>query len=417
MRQNNIKYFKDKDISTSQFQMSQIGVSEKETKELNVKEKKVRFTEDTKAPAEKKKTIEEIMKDPFSFEMDRHFLSWLQQQNVSLLVSSYKANQVYAIGREFDPNANEWKIAIFMTTYKRPMGLYVRDNSEVYLSTLNSLWKNVNIGELKDTESGIKNAKFDSVFMPRISWITNDVDAHDIVVDNEGQCYFISPSYSCVAKPSNKYSFELVWKPDWVDRVAREDRCHLNGMSLRDGKLRYVSAVAKTNVRHGWREKNRAGSGLVIDVENNEIVCEGLTMPHSPRWYNGVLYLLNAGCGEFGFVDLEKKTFVAKTFIAGFLRGLDFVNDRYAVIGSSMDRHEKTFSNLPLGKRLEENNVDAICGIHVVDLKTFDIIHEVTFTGGVIEIYDVGVLHDVRRPKILGVYDELVNIEHSLKTD
>ncbi len=66
----------------------------------------------------------------------------------------------------------------------------------------------------------------------------------------------------------------------------------------------------------------RNDGGVIIDVETDEIVCDGLSMPHSPRWHNGKLWVLNAGTGYLGWVDFETKKFVPFTFCPGFLRGL-----------------------------------------------------------------------------------------------
>lgn len=392
---------------------------------MKMKSKEVTFKE----PIKENNTTEEnnvsntnITEQPLSFEMDRNFLSWIAKNKVSFLITSYKTNNVYSIGAVREPKSNELKLSIYMTAFSRPMGLHIHNNNDIYISTMHSLWKYVNIGETDDNETGIEGLNFDKTFMPRVSHITNDVDGHDITVDENGEVYFISATYCTICKPSETHSFEVFWKPPWISKVAREDRCHLNGLCNKDGKIKYASSVSQTNIRSGWREKNRKGLGVVIDVETNEIVCDGLTMPHSPRWHDGKLWVLNAGCGEFGYIDFENKKFIPKVFIAGFLRGLDFVGNKYAVIGSSLDRHEKCFMNLPLGEELkklgggkEENAIDPICGLHIVDLKTFDVIHELKFTGQIVEIYDVGVLKNTRRPKLLGIYDETIASEHSIK--
>mgnify|MGYP000885045729 FL=1 len=53
-------------------------------------------------------------------------------------------------------------------------------------------------------------------------------------------------------------------------------------------------------------------------MATNEIVLGSLSMPHSPRWYQGRLWLLNSGTGEFGYVDLAASRFVPVTFCAGY---------------------------------------------------------------------------------------------------
>jgi uncharacterized protein (TIGR03032 family) len=69
---------------------------------------------------------------------------------------------------------------------------------------------------------------------------------------------------------------------------------------MADGEARYVTAISQSDVIDGWRERRRDG-GCVIDIKTNEIIAKGLSMPHSPRWYQGKLWLLKSGEGEFGF--------------------------------------------------------------------------------------------------------------------
>jgi hypothetical protein len=116
---------------------------------------------------------------------------------------------------------------------------------------------------------------------------------------------------------------------------------------LVDGKARYVTAVSASDVTDGWRDRRRDG-GVVVDVQTNEIVATGLSMPHSPRVYRGKLWLLNAGTGYFGSIDLASGKFEPLTFRPGFLRGMAFAGD-YAIVGLSGPRHDKNvlFAVLP----------------------------------------------------------------------
>jgi uncharacterized protein (TIGR03032 family) len=156
---------------------------------------------------------------------------------------------------------------------------------------------------------------------------------------------------------------------------------------------------------------------LLIDVQANEIVASGLSMPHSPRWYRDRLWLCNSGTGEFGSVDLASGRFEPLTFCAGYLRGVAFHGD-YALLGTSKPRHNKTFSGLPLDDALAQRNVEARCGLQVVDLRTGDVVHWIRFEGLVEELYDVITLPGVRNPALIGfVSDEirrLISIEGGL---
>jgi uncharacterized protein (TIGR03032 family) len=169
---------------------------------------------------------------------------------------------------------------------------------------------------------------------------------------------------------------------------------------MENGRPRYVTAVGQTDVADGWRDRRQYG-GCVLDVESNEIIVSGLSMPHSPRVYQGKLWLLNSGMGEFGYVDLAQGKFEPVTFCPGYLRGLTFTGD-YAVVGLSKPRHNKTFSGLALDEKLAAKDAEARCALQVIDLRTGDIVHWLRLEGVVAELYDVTVLPGVRCPMALG---------------
>jgi uncharacterized protein (TIGR03032 family) len=198
---------------------------------------------------------------------------------------------------------------------------------------------------------------------------------------------------------SETHSFKPLWKPTFISKLAAEDRCHLNGLAMRDGRAAYVTACGPADVSDGWRD-HRNGGGIVIDVDSNEIALSGLSMPHSPRWHNGKLWLLNSGSGEFGYADFEQNRFVPVCFCAGYMRGLAFHGD-FALVGLSKPRN-KTFTGLSLDQNLKARNAEPRCGIQVIDLKTGDIVHWLRFEGVIEELYDVVVLPNCRRPMALG---------------
>jgi len=124
-------------------------------------------------------------------------------------------------------------------------------------------------------------------------------------------------------------------------------------------------------------------------------------MPHSPRWYRDRLWLLNAGTGEFGWVDIASGRFEPIAFCPGFLRGLAFVGD-YAVVGLSTQRENRTFSGLALDDRLAAKGVAARCALQVIDLTRGDVVHELRIEGVVSELFDVAVLPRARNVGAVG---------------
>src|SRR5687767_12699015 len=182
-----------------------------------------------------------------------------------------------------------------------------------------------------------------------MAWTTGDVDAHDVTVDGQGRVIFVNTLFSCLATVSEKHSFVPLWQPPFVSKLAAEDRCHMNGLAMENGKPAYVTAVAKSDAHEAWRDHRKDG-GIVMDVRRNEIVCEGLSMPHSPRVHGGKIWLLDSGNANFGYVDLARGKFEPIAFCPGYARGLTFVGD-FAVVGLSKPRENKTFSGLALTTR------------------------------------------------------------------
>lgn len=332
---------------------------------------------------------EAATKKQLSFSASRQFPAWLQEQRASLVFTTYQAGRVFFVGTR-----EGGRVSLFERFFNRAMGVAV-DGERMWLASLYQLWKFTNT--LQPGQTWGKG--YDRLYVPRIGFTTGDIDLHDIGVDGKGNPVFVNTLFSCLATVSADHSFQPLWKPRFVSRLAAEDRCHLNGLAMAGGKARFVTAVGRTDVADGWRE-HRVSGGIVVDVESNEIICTGLAMPHSPRVHKGGLYVLNSGQGEFGRVDLATGRFQPIAFVPGYLRGLSFI-ENFAVVASSKPR-DGTFSGLPLDGRLRDAGVEARCGISVIDLNTGDVVHWIRFDSVISEMYDVAVMPGVRRPAALG---------------
>jgi uncharacterized protein (TIGR03032 family) len=248
--------------------------------------------------------------------------------------------------------------------------------------------------------SGAKSGDHDAVFVPHLAWITGDVDAHDVAIASDGRPIFVNTLFSCIATVSDGYSFRPLWRPPFVSRLAPEDRCHLNGLAFEQDRPRYVTLVAKCDVADGWRDR-RADGGVLMDVTSNEVLLEGLSMPHSPRLHDGRIWLLNSGTGEFGFFDPASRSFRALAFLPGYARGLAFIGS-YAIVGVSLARDNRTFQGLPLDQALAARGAEPRCGIMIIDTRTGDIVEWLRIEGVVRELFDVVVLPGIRNPSAIG---------------
>lgn len=325
----------------------------------------------------------------FEITTSRQLLSWMDEQKLSIALTTYQIGKLFFLGLK--PNG---ELSIFERSFNRCMGLCPSENG-LYMSSIHQVWRFENLlkpGQLQDD--------YDRLYLPQVGNTTGDLDIHDMAVDADGRLIFVNTLFGCLATLSDTHSFKPLWRPPFISKLAAEDRCHLNGLAMKDGRPAYVTAIGTSDVVDAWRE-HRVNGGVVIDVNTNEIVARGLSMPHSPRWHQGKLWLLNSGTGDFGYVDFASGSFVPVTFCAGYMRGLSFHGD-YALVGTSRPRHNKTFSGLALDEKLKERQAEARCGIQVIDLRTGDVVHWLRIEGVVDEIYDVVALPGVRRPMALG---------------
>lgn len=324
----------------------------------------------------------------------RQFCSWLNEHQISLSFSTYQAGKLFFIGMQ-----DAQKMSVFERTFARCMGIGLDSKSEsLWVANLYQLWRFENA-----LKPGQSHQGYDRVYVPQVGYTTGDIDVHDVAIDDQG-VLFVNTLFSCLARPSETHSFEPIWQPPFISKLAAEDRCHLNGLAVKDGQAAYVTCVSQTDVNEGWREHRQIG-GVVIDVQHNEVIADGLSMPHSPRWYRGKLWVLNSGQGEFGFIDMKTGQFEAVAFCPGYLRGLSFQGD-FAVVGLSKPRGNKTFEGLALHDKLKHKKVAPRCGLQVINLNTGDIVHELRIDGIVEELYDVCVLPNTQRPMAIGFMNE-----------
>jgi uncharacterized protein (TIGR03032 family) len=349
-------------------------------------------------------TADEPAAARFELLNSRQFPQWLAEQRISLAFTTYQAGKIFLVG--LNP---EGRLSIFERTFNRCMGL-AGDGQTLWMSTLFQLWRLENA-----LAPGQKAEGYDRLYIPRTAYTTGDLDVHDIGIGEDGKPVFVATLFGCVATVSDTHSIRPLWKPPFISRLAAEDRCHLNGLAMEGRKPRYVSAVSRSDVADGWRDRRRDG-GLVMDMTSNETVLEGLSMPHSPRLAGGVLYLADSGTGRLGRVDLARGAFEEIAFCPGYIRGLA-IHGHYAVAGISAPRRNKTFSGLALDDELKRRDVEPRCGLVVIDLRSGDIVHWIRLEGVVQELYDVVVLPGVARPMALGLMSDEIRRTVSLEND
>ena len=325
-----------------------------------------------------------------TYSMSGGFPRLLARLNLSIGFTSYQSGKLYLLGR----NPHKGGLMVDERLFPKAMGL-AAEGGTLVLATLFQIQRFENVLE----KGQAINHTQDACYVPRVNYTTGVLDAHEVGLMEDGRIVFVNTAYNCLAVPSERHSFTALWMPPFISALVQEDRCHLNGLAMEQGRPRYVTAVSRSDTIDGWRDR-RANGGIVVDVETGEIVCSGLSMPHSPRVAEGILWVLNSGTGELGEVDRATGAFRPHVFCPGFVRGLA-IHGRHAFVGLSKPRYRR-FEGLALDDRLKAANSEPWCGVQVIDLDSGTCVDWFRIDGAVAEIFDVTVLPGVACPMSLG---------------
>jgi uncharacterized protein (TIGR03032 family) len=329
-------------------------------------------------------------------EYTHSFPALLSQLGVSVLVSTYQAGKVVAVG------VQQGALTLAYHNFERAMGLAVTPDG-LAVGARAQVWFLESTPELAAQMAPA--GRHDACFLTRSSHFTGEVQAHELAWAGE-ELWLVNTAFSCLCTLDRRHSFVPRWKPPFITALAAEDRCHLNGLALAPGERgvlipRYVTALAETDTPEGWRP-DKAKSGCLIDVASGQTVARGFAMPHSPRVHRGHAWLLHSGAGQLVQVDPASGKTETVTELPGYTRGLA-LHEHFAFIGLSKIRETSTFGGMPITERRPELK----CGVGVVDLRTGRLAAHLEFVTGVEEIFDVQVLPGVRCPALSGPYSAL----------
>ncbi|MFA6629728.1 MAG: TIGR03032 family protein [Sulfuricurvum sp.] len=321
------------------------------------------------------KSAEQPQNQKIDFTYSQNIVDICRQLNASIVMTTYQTNKIMIIGQ------HDGAFDIRYKHFPRPMGM-TWNKGRLYAGLGHGIYQFANFhGVTGSLEEG---NVYDACYMPLNVHYTADIDIHEMEMCND-QLYFINTKFSCLCINDGNSSFKPVWKPPFISIMQPTDKCHLNGFCSRDGEPRYVTALGTTDEPLGWRA-DKANGGILMDIKTNEILASGLSMPHSPRWYNGKLYVLESGKGAISYYDFKKKKVIPIGTVPGFTRGFDIVGN-LAFIGVSKVRESATFSGLEITKLPKR-----VSGIWIVDINTGKIVSFVEFTSGLDEVFAVSVL-------------------------
>lgn len=311
---------------------------------------------------------------------------------LSLLVSTYQANRLIVMRNDGGV------INTHLRHAAKPMGIAVAKD-QLAVGTIGEI---LFYAEVPATRARLEPAgRHDACFVQRYGHITGEIDIHEMAFGGDSRIWFINTRFSALCTIEGSTSFVPVWRPPFVSAYAPEDRCHLNGLGLRDGKPRYVTALGETDKPRGWRDR-KADGGVLIDLATGRTLCRGLSMPHSPRWHAGHLWVCESGKGLLSRVDPETGTLTPFFQLPGFTRGLDFFGP-FAFVGLSQIRETAIFSGIPISEKAKELN----CAVCVINISDGTLAGSLRFTQGVQELFAVQALPGLRFPEVLARTDPL----------
>lgn len=324
---------------------------------------------------------------------DPGFAAWLAASGGSLAISTYQAGRLFMVGW------NGQQVSFLPRAFDRPMGLDVAGD-RLALATRHAIWLFANSRPL--APNYLAPGRYDALYLPHAQFHLPDLQIHDLAFAGD-ELWLVNTRLSCLATPSPTQTFVPRWRPAFIDDLAPEDRCHLNGLAVRDARPAFVTALGETNTPHGWRDGKRGG-GIVIDVDSGEIALRGLSMPHSPRWHDGALWLLNSGEGRLLRMTADGRADTVCE-LPGYLRGLCFVG-HHALVGLCQIREKQVFDGMPVAER----HAELLCGIAVIDTRSGQRVGLLSFTAGCSEIYDLRFLAGIRRPNVLNLAKDDVKL-------
>lgn len=320
----------------------------------------------------------------------------------TLTISTYQAGRLI-IARPQETGLNTYFLGL-----NKPMGIAIKNN-RLAVGSKREIIEYHNVPATAPKVEPVDT--HDACFIPRTRYITGNVDIHEMAYDKDNQLWFVNTLFSCLCTRSLDNSFEPRWRPKFINGYAPQDRCHLNGLAMENGRPKYVSALDTGNTPQAWR-KNKLNGGVIIDIDSDELITQGLCMPHSPRVYRDKLYVLESGKGTLATVDRNTGELTTVCKLPGFTRGLDFVAN-VAFVGISQIRESNLFGGLPISDEIKE----PVSGVWMVDIQSGNILGFIRFSGSVQEIFAVQAIQGAQYPIVLDAEDPLVDTSYVLSNE
>lgn len=315
-------------------------------------------------------------------------MALLDRLGCSLVISNYQSGTVVTFS-----SLGDGRPVQMFASFAAAMGLAL-SGDRLAVATVSEVIVLANIRKLAPSQPKFPGV-FDGYFVPRVRYAVGKWSLHDMAFDEAG-LLAVNTAYPCICRIDGFHNFVPIWQPPWISELRPGDRCHLNGMAMENGTVRYATSLGTTDTPRGWTE-NKLDDGVLVEVPSGRILASGLCMPHSPHLIGDRLYLIEAGTGTL--VEIDRTSGARRPIVAlpGFARGLA-AHGGYLFAGLSLMRDSRPFEELPV----EQSGQELICGVVAIELATGQVVGTLRYTGGCSEIHDLQVVAGVHHLGISG---------------
>src|SRR4051794_14034923 len=175
------------------------------------------------------------------FHYSARFPDLLEEAGCSLLVSTYQAGQLVAVG------VADGQLVLTFRGFDRAMGVAVGAD-QIAVGSKAEIWS---LRDHSELAAEIEPAgRYDKCWLPRSSNVTGGIQCHELAwgsaAAGQPALWLVNPLFSCLAGLDPRHSFVPRWQPPFISQLAPQDRCHLNGLAMRDGSPSFFNDTAPT---------------------------------------------------------------------------------------------------------------------------------------------------------------------------
>ena len=335
-----------------------------------------------------------------------NFSAILQELGISVLVTTYQAGKLVMLRPDGD------RLNTHFRGFSKPMGLAV-DGDRLAIGTSVEIWEYHNApavarqagagrhattpASCRARRSAPATSRFTRWPGPLPEWGSEQDSARP-------ELWFVNTRFSCLCTRSNIHSFVPRWRPPFISALAPEDRCHLNGLCMVEGRPAFVTAPGHDRHARRLAEPTRKAAAFCwrwLPEKSSRAACRCRTRRAGTTAACGCWS--PAAAASAGSIPRRENT-RQLTVLPGFTRGLDFCGP-LAFIGLSQVRESAVFSGIAIAER---PLAERCCGVWVVNIHTGQTVAFVKFEDAVQEIFAVQVLPGVRHPDVINDQPRLI---------